>query len=260
MPEKKLSILVADDNRVNQLFIKTVLEKEGHKVTMADNGQETVNLFKGDSFDLVFMDIQMPVMDGYDAAMAIRAYEREHSLSTIPIVALTAYIDASENSRAGDADFDRFLSKPLSSHQIITVLYEMTTHEDPKPEPVPEPENSRKNLPALEKQLLKEFSGNEDTLRSMLRMALTDIPLRMNSLDQAFSKGDNKKAIKDAHSLANIAGVLYRLEEHSLALTIEKLIAQGDREKVSPLLLSLKGRLDTMMETFHALLQGPLAE
>src|SRR6056297_3042466 len=101
MPDKVLSILVADDNRVNQLFIKTVLEKEGHKVTRADNGQETLNLFKGDSFDLVFMDIQMPVMDGYDAAAAIRAYEREHSLSTTPIVALTAYIDASEHARAG---------------------------------------------------------------------------------------------------------------------------------------------------------------
>jgi len=256
MPEKKLSILVVDDNRVNQLFIRTILEKEGHSVTIAADGRQAFNLFNKEKFDLVFMDIQMPEMDGYDTTAAIRAYEKQEILTPTPIVALTAYTDGPDNERAGESFFNRFLSKPLGARQICEVLYETTGTDTP----AAGGEVPREKLSPLELKLLAEFSGSEDTLESMITMAVEDIPSRMDSMEEALSSGDFKKALNDAHSLANIAGVLYCEDERNLALSIEKLLDTGDRETACLRLPKLKEQLETVLESFHALLQGPLAK
>jgi len=106
---------------VNQLFACRLLKKLGHEVTVADNGGEALAAFEHSSFDLVLMDMQMPVMDGIEATQAIRAREAD-SQQHLPIVALTANAVASDRERCLAAGMDDYLAKPFSLPQLMEVL------------------------------------------------------------------------------------------------------------------------------------------
>jgi two-component system, sensor histidine kinase and response regulator len=114
-------ILLAEDNPVNQRFACRLLEKLGHKVTVADNGVEALTALKHSHFDLVFMDMQMPIMDGIETTQAIRAREAD-SGQRLPIVALTANAIADDRERCRAAGMDDYLTKPFSMPQLTAVL------------------------------------------------------------------------------------------------------------------------------------------
>ena len=113
-----LSILVAEDNPVNRLLVVRLLERQGHRVRVVENGAEAVRAAERERFDLVFMDLQMPVMDGLAACRAIRAAEGERHT---PIVALTAHAMAGDEARCLEAGMEGYLTKPLDPAK----LYEM---------------------------------------------------------------------------------------------------------------------------------------
>jgi CheY-like chemotaxis protein len=115
-----LDILVAEDTPANQTVIRIMLNKLGHRVTMVANGQEAVDRFAQDRFDLVFLDIQMPVMDGFEAATRIRASGDRGR--TVPLVALTAFSQAADRERAYECGLGQFVSKPVRIAQIAQVI------------------------------------------------------------------------------------------------------------------------------------------
>ncbi len=119
-PAKSLRILLAEDNLVNQKLALRLLEKRGHSVLIAGNGQEALTLLETNSVDLILMDLQMPEMNGIEATKAIRGGGRYGSRRT-PIVAMTACAMASDRQRCLDAGMDGYLSKPVRAAE----LYEM---------------------------------------------------------------------------------------------------------------------------------------
>ncbi len=116
-----LRILVAEDNKVNQKVCSLMLNKIGQEVVIANNGVEAVTLFENRSFDLILMDIQMPVMDGISAAKEIRRREKNKS-SRIPIIALTANAMKGDRERFMAAGMDEYLSKPIKIKDIIRTI------------------------------------------------------------------------------------------------------------------------------------------
>ncbi|MBF0370014.1 MAG: PAS domain S-box protein [Magnetococcales bacterium] len=119
---KALSILLVEDNPDNRLLVKAFLKKTAHQITYAENGQIALEKFKTGHFHLVFMDIQMPVMDGYTATMKIRAWEAQTRAKPTPIIALTAHAmrEVSERSRVAGCDFH--LPKPISKGRLLGIL------------------------------------------------------------------------------------------------------------------------------------------
>ena len=115
-----LRILITEDNKVNQKLAKMMLTKAGFKVDIASNGQEAVNklLAKPKDFDLVFMDIQMPVMDGFDATAAIR----KAGFNNLPIVAMTAHAMKGYRQKCIDAGMDDYVTKPIKKDEVIAVI------------------------------------------------------------------------------------------------------------------------------------------
>ncbi len=111
--QTRLTVLVAEDNLLNQRFALRLLEKAGHAVTLAANGLEALEALRHNDFDLILMDVEMPVMDGLRATQAIRDEENEGV--RIPIVAVTATGDAQACLRAG---MDDWLPKPLSISRL----------------------------------------------------------------------------------------------------------------------------------------------
>lgn len=116
-----LNILLAEDNTVNQRLATRLLEKRGHRVTVANNGQEAVALVEQSHYDLVLMDVQMPLVDGLEATRAIRVREKETGIHQ-PIVALTAHAVKGDQERCEEAGMDGYLSKPIRPEELDAVL------------------------------------------------------------------------------------------------------------------------------------------
>jgi two-component system, sensor histidine kinase and response regulator len=119
--ERVMQVLLAEDNTINQRLATRLLEKRGHRVTVANNGQEAIAQLQGSSFDLVLMDIQMPVIDGLEATRMIRERETETGTHQ-PIVALTAHAVKGDQERCEAAGMDGYLAKPIRPEELDAVL------------------------------------------------------------------------------------------------------------------------------------------
>ncbi|HEY6330920.1 MAG TPA: response regulator [Blastocatellia bacterium] len=116
-----LDILVAEDTPVNQLFIRRMLEKQGHQVTIAENGKEAVAAYCERRFDMIFMDVQMPEMNGFEATALIREIQRTNGIY-IPIIAMTAHALNGDREGCLDAGMDDYVSKPASQKDLLRVI------------------------------------------------------------------------------------------------------------------------------------------
>jgi osomolarity two-component system sensor histidine kinase NIK1 len=122
-----LSILLAEDNEVNQKVALKILEKHNHYVTVVDNGLDAFVQVKERKFDAVLMDIQMPVMGGFESTAKIREHEHSFNLPRMPIIALTAHAMFGDRERCIEAGMDCYLSKPLNPDQMIQTILKYTT-------------------------------------------------------------------------------------------------------------------------------------
>ncbi len=118
----KAKALVAEDNIINQKLIKKTLEDFGLEVDLADNGLEAIEKFKKNHYDIIFMDIQMPVKDGIEALQEIHLYEKEMHLIPTPIIALTAHALKGDRERFMKKGFDEYITKPINRKDIETIL------------------------------------------------------------------------------------------------------------------------------------------
>lgn len=118
----KIDALIAEDNVINQKLIEKTLTNLGLNVDIANNGEEALEKFKSKKYDIVFMDISMPVMDGIEATHEILAYEKESSLPHTPVVALTANALPGDREAFLSEGLDEYISKPLKKEDIIKVL------------------------------------------------------------------------------------------------------------------------------------------
>jgi CheY-like chemotaxis protein len=115
-------VLVVEDDPVNQRVIRLVLERIGLTIELAENGEIGFNQAISESWDLIFMDCHMPVLDGLAATKKIREYETKHGLSHTPIVAMTANAMESDREACEEAGMDDFLSKPVRKTALADVL------------------------------------------------------------------------------------------------------------------------------------------
>jgi CheY-like chemotaxis protein len=125
-----LNILVAEDIPANQKVVKTLLKKRGHQVTVAHNGREAIDLFERGQFDVVLMDVQMPILDGLQATQAIRRIEMASAKHT-PIVAMTAHALRGDRESCLAAGMDGYLSKPLDAQLLLRTVEQLGMSQHP---------------------------------------------------------------------------------------------------------------------------------
>ena len=119
--DEKLDILLVEDNVINQKVGMRVLENQGHRVVLAKNGKEAIDILEDQNFDLVFMDIQMPLMDGFTATQCIREKEKKTG-EHVPIVAMTAHALKGDREHCLNMGMDDYVAKPLKTEQIIQTI------------------------------------------------------------------------------------------------------------------------------------------
>jgi CheY-like chemotaxis protein len=125
--EYRTRILVVEDNEVNQLVSKAMLERLNCEVTMVSNGLEAISAYSSQHFDLILMDCNMPVMDGFEATRRIRALEQQKNAVPIPIVALTAHAFNHVRQECFDAGMNEHLSKPFDVAQLDKLLQQFSS-------------------------------------------------------------------------------------------------------------------------------------
>ena len=120
--EFAFNVLVAEDHPLNQEVLKVTLERLGCNVALADDGQAAFSLFMENHFDVVFMDCQMPVLDGFETTAQIRSYEREHDGAATPIVAITGNVADQDIEKCYQAGMNFHIAKPFKKQALIDIL------------------------------------------------------------------------------------------------------------------------------------------
>ena len=124
---KSFDILLAEDNEVNQRLAVKILEKYHHGVTVANNGLEAFEAIQKKHYDVILMDVQMPIMGGFEATGKIREWEREQGRVRTPIIALTAHAMLGDREKCIQAQMDEYLSKPLKQNQMMQTILKCAT-------------------------------------------------------------------------------------------------------------------------------------
>jgi len=119
-----MRVLVVEDNPVNQKLLDLMLRQFGYEAVFAENGEQGVARFQQESFDLILMDIQMPVMDGFAATERIRGIEKEQGLSRVPIIAVTAHVLDGYREKCLEAGMDNYLPKPFRLQELRDIIEE----------------------------------------------------------------------------------------------------------------------------------------
>lgn len=128
MPERKASILIAEDNIVNRMVIKGLLDPVDAEISFAENGEAAVRQFQRGAYDLILMDINMPVMDGVTATIEIRKLEKEAGKTRTPIVAVTAHDDEDHRTSCANAEMDGFVPKPVKPTEFLASVSPWLPH------------------------------------------------------------------------------------------------------------------------------------
>jgi signal transduction histidine kinase/DNA-binding response OmpR family regulator/HPt (histidine-containing phosphotransfer) domain-containing protein len=193
---RKLRILVAEDNEVNQRVIIRVLQKMGHTPVLAQTGKEALALASAEKFDLAFMDVQMPEMDGLAATAAIRKSET-NSRAHLPIFAMTAHAMTGDRERCLEAGMDGYITKPVRFSDIEQTLAGLAGTPGTPGTPVePAQAASWNKVEALDR-----IGGDEELLREVCEIFLEESPKLLKKLQQAVAAGDPDGVVRAAHSL-----------------------------------------------------------
>jgi two-component system, sensor histidine kinase and response regulator len=200
-PRRALNVLVAEDNPVNRKLVTTLLRKRGHGVRAVDNGLKAltaVQSAKGRSFDVVLMDLQMPVMGGLEAAQAIRENESP-GMSRLPIVALTAHAMQGDRERCLSAGMDGYLAKPIDVDELIATVERFGGAE---------PSRSAESSPTTadetifdERAALAYSGGDARLLKQVVTLFRADYPASLRRIERALKRRDSEALRLAAHSL-----------------------------------------------------------
>jgi len=125
---RQLRVLLVEDSPDNQLLIRSYLHQTNHRLDIADNGAIALEKFKSGYYDIILMDMQMPVMDGYMATRAIRTWEREHDLPATDIIALTALALKEETAKIFEAGCNTHITKPVKKCTLLNILHAHKRH------------------------------------------------------------------------------------------------------------------------------------
>jgi CheY-like chemotaxis protein/HPt (histidine-containing phosphotransfer) domain-containing protein len=201
-----------------------LLEKAGHNVQIANNGRLACEIVQQTQFDLVFMDIQMPEMDGFEATLQIR---KQTDQPRVPIIAMTAHAMAGDQERCLAVGMDDYITKPLKAHELQTIL-ERWTGQSSAP-PLPEsPPIAKENAPVELAALQQLTDGDEEFLHELIALYLEDAPGRMEKLRVAIATGSAADIKSEAHGLKGASGNLSALELQKIFAQLEHLAAKNE--------------------------------
>ena len=195
--QNPLRVLVAEDNAVNQTLMKALMRRAGHDPVVANNGLEAVELFAKESFDIVLMDVQMPEMDGFEAASEIVRLQAD-SGNRVPIIALTAHASPADRSLCLAAGMDDYLAKPIRASALYALIDRLTGHHTTIN--VTKVEKKAESTSVDWKTAFETVGGDEGLLKELLRVFVDDQAKLVKKFKFAIESGNPREVRLSAHS------------------------------------------------------------
>jgi signal transduction histidine kinase/PleD family two-component response regulator/HPt (histidine-containing phosphotransfer) domain-containing protein len=217
-------VLVVEDNIVNQKVARRMIEQLGCRVDVAANGREAVTLTGHVFYDVIFMDVHMPEMDGFAATAAIRERERTGEKRSV-VVAMTARAMAGDRERCLAAGMDGYVSKPITAERIAEVLLQhMGTRPDQPAPPPAANEAITERLAPMDINRLREISGGDpDVEQDFIALYLDSSGELMAVMEEALHKGDVHAVQRAAHTLKGASANLGALRMQGMLMLLEHL-------------------------------------
>jgi two-component system, sensor histidine kinase and response regulator len=292
----KARVLVAEDNVVNQQVVLSVLNKMGLKADAVANGAEAVKALESCSYDLVFMDIQMPVMDGLEATRIIRkqgsgvkGQESEsdpqtkqdevaasrsqdsgsmpyHS-SRLPIIALTAGATYQDRKQCFDAGMDDYVAKPVKPQKLGLVLTKWLNRTPGNDEPeqdiekqepfIQKQESGSRAAPVFDRDEMLDFlSGDKDMAGKIIKIFLQDMPGQMQTMKELVEQDKLEQAEDQAHKIKGAAGNIGGMAMYETAYAMERAGRSGDFNQVQSLMSHLEQQFDELKTILESEVQN----
>ena len=279
---RKLNILLAEDNPINQRVAIGMLEKRGHSVLAVNNGTEALQALACEQFDLVFMDVQMPEMDGLKATAAIRRQE-EGTGAHVPIVAMTAHVMKGDRDRCLEAGMDDYLAKPVEPKLLQAVLtrWAITARgDDSDPMNVSATQragrsarklkddaNMHKSTPIVPTEetavfdlsaLRARVEDDLDLMAEMVELFLESSPRMVSEIEAAIAAGDVERLGVAAHTLKGVLRNMCAAASADAALELETIGKRGDFARADRSLIALKSDITQLQSVLTDVAQGIL--
>ncbi len=237
-------ILLVEDYATNQQVVLRHLGRTGYIVDLAENGRIAVDSFRKNHYDLILMDIQMPVMDGFQATQTIRGIEKEYGQISpdnqtqikqrVPIIAMTAHATKGDKEKCLQAGMDDYLAKPLRRKALLNTVGKWMTRaiEANQISELAPPINDSSAMaaPINVEQARREFDGDEEFLKDVLNGFFKNAGAQIQKITQAISNGDAEQVWKEAHS---IKGGAANLTAEMLSRTALDLETMGKSENLA---------------------------
>ncbi|MCT7979707.1 PAS domain S-box protein [Laspinema olomoucense] len=252
-PKNTLNILLVEDTRINQKVVLNQLQSLGFEADCANNGQEALDKMEVKTYNIVFMDCQMPVLDGYDATRGIR--HREGDLRHTVVIGLTAYAMEGDRQKCLSAGMDDYLTKPVSVKDLQRAIAQWSHRspgpasasplnppptEGPAPDLSPESASSGGEHPIDEKHLLEIARGDRPFAVELIMAFIEDGKQYLEDASQALIQGDAVTLERKAHQIQGGSATIAAIAMPSLAANLEKQAKDSNFEEAEELVGQLK--------------------
>ena len=262
--QRRLRILLAEDNPVNQEHAKVLLEKWGHEVTCAVNGKEALAILAERSVDLIVMDVQMPGMDGLAATAAIREREKQ-SGEHVPILAMTADAMAGARKQCLDAGMDDYICKPIRAEHLLETIRALCAQRGPPAAPADgnasdgtaEARGPGKRIDRAE--ILRRLGGGERVLTRVISVFLGSYPQVLSEIRRAMTEHDGRSLARLGHKLKGSVGIFGESGAWGAAVELEEAGRKGDFEGAQATYERLVKELTGLKAAVEALATGEMS-
>jgi two-component system sensor histidine kinase/response regulator len=246
-----LSILVVDDDELNQRMMRLLLKRDGHMVECASNGLEAVNAVKSQAYDMVLMDLQMPVMDGVEASRRIREWESDGA--HIFIVALTASYLPERGRELYEAGIDNYMPKPFDVSHLRNILqYGIENRklrdstEDERPaETTVSPESQEFDF----QMGVQRVGGDIETYKELLQDFINEFPGKLENMKSCYKNTDRDGLYRAAHNLKGVSANLGALQLSEHARRLEKQVSESYTELIEGMINDIAVSLGKLKES-----------
>jgi CheY-like chemotaxis protein/HPt (histidine-containing phosphotransfer) domain-containing protein len=249
---KSLRVLVAEDNVVNQKLTSAVLQRAGHIVTMVSNGRDAVAAIEREKFDAILMDVQMPIMGGFEATRLIREMEAASGTRT-PIVAVTARAMKGDREACLEAGMDAFVPKPIEADRLLEVLQVLSSGERPEPAAQSAPEDPHRSEAVDEAALMSLVGGDRRLASQMAELYLDDLEPRVTEITAAVEERDPERLRAAAHALRGSSGTMRAKKVSAAAGALEEMARSRELDRFQAGLVVLNAALASLRPRLVAL-------
>ncbi|MBI3406684.1 MAG: response regulator [Acidobacteria bacterium] len=249
-----LRVLIAEDNIVNQRVAVGMLQRLGHVTQVVSNGREAVDALVSDSYDLVLMDVQMPVMDGLEATVAIRELEAP-SGTHIPVIALTAHAMKGDRERCLAAGMDAYVPKPVQPSELVAAIADLFLDQKKLSTRVARPDNSKNVFDA--KVLLERVGGDRAALRTLVNLFREDSPAQLKKIRAAVRARDGRALHASAHALKGSVSNFAAPAATDAALKLQVMGQENRLEGAPAILRTLELELRKVTSALATFVSGP---